>query len=226
MAEWASQFDVGYAARQVTIVAILGLAPAAVWSAFNARRLLTRVVAPGFILTVAWLLFDVIAVSSRVWSRSGVPYVPFKVGPSLFTLQGLVWWLAISLWAPSVAAYYPVRWWRKSRTAPPHSQKAIVAWLVCYMLLAIAWTTLTLGIAEYDHEDTVVADGFTESRWRQLRTGMSRAEVHELLGRPLRGLCQFDTVPECWVSNYSAGHFAAVWFEDDRATRIQRWYSD
>jgi hypothetical protein len=95
-----------------------------------------------------------------------------------------------------------------------------------YILLVTVWATLTLGVAEYDHEDTIVADGFTESRWQELRLGMSRAEAYELLGPPLRNACRFDAIPDCWIANYSAGHFAAVWFDGDRVTRIQRWYSD
>ena len=226
MPQWVSSFDVGYAARQVTIVAILALAPAVLWSALKARRLLAVVVAPSLILTIAWLLFDVLYVSSRVWSGSDLPYIPFRVGPSVFTLRELVWWLAMSLWAPSLAVYLLLRLWTSRRAPKPYSQTAIVVRLLSYMLLAVTWTTLTLMVAEYDHEDTVVAEGFSEIRWQQLQPGMSRAEVQGLLGPPLRGHCQFDQGPECWVSNYSAGHFAGVWFEGDRATRIQRWYSD
>jgi hypothetical protein len=226
MTDWASRFDVGYAARQVTIVTAVALAPAVIWTALNARRLLVLFVAPGFILTVGWLLCDVLETSDRMWSHSALPYVPFKVGPSIFTVRELVWWFAITLWLPSLLGLGVLKRWRTWRAAPPCPNRAIVVRLVTYMVLAAVWTSLTLVVCEYDHEDTVAAGGFSVSKWRQLKSGMSRREVHELLGPPLEGHCQFTTNAECWVSNYSAGHFAAVWFEGDRATRIQRWYSD
>ena len=226
MADWTSNFDVGYATRQVTIVAILALAPAVLWSVLKARRLLAVVVGPALLLTVAWLLFVTLAGSSRVWSNSELPYVPFRVGPSDFSLRELAWWLPMSLWAPSLAWCLLLTGWRRWRAATVYSHGAIVARLAAYILVAVAWTTLTLVITEYDHEDTVVAEGFTPRRWERLKPGMTRTQVHELLGPPLPGHCQFDSIPECWVSNYSAGHFAAVWFDGDRAVRIQRWYSD
>lgn len=223
---WISTFDVGYAARQVAVVAFLALAPAVLWSAWRARRLLVLLVVPSFGLSVAWLLFVTLAASSRVWSFSKVPYVPLRVGPSDFTLRQLAWWLAASVWAPSLAAWLLRWWWRTRQPATQYSYRSKVPGLIAYMVAAILWTTLTMGIAEYDHEDTVVAQGFSLRKWEQLEPGMTRTEIHQLLGPPLQGLCRFGSIPECWVASYSAGHFAAVWFEGDRAVRIQRWYSD
>jgi hypothetical protein len=111
MYDWADKFDVVYAARQVAFVAAMAMAPVVLWSALKARRLSVFVVAPGFIAAAAWLLFQTLSASSRVWSHSTVPYVPFRVGPSSFTLRELAWWFAWSVWLPSLAGYFLVKRW-------------------------------------------------------------------------------------------------------------------
>jgi outer membrane protein assembly factor BamE (lipoprotein component of BamABCDE complex) len=110
---------------------------------------------------------------------------------------------------------------------PPLPHGVVVVALLVYMALAVLVTTSEIALAEYAHEDTIFADGFSLTRWRQLRIGMTKPEIHEIMGSPLPSdVCLFGDAAECWVSNNSAGHFAVVWFAANRATRVYRWYSD
>jgi hypothetical protein len=86
-----------------------------------------------------------------------------------------------------------------------------------------------LGIVLATADDTVWADGYSESRWRDVKVGMKRDEVYALLGLPLevRTKCSafdFDTLRqlpgeavECWSrtpqnSNY---HVRQIIFKGD-----------
>ena len=84
---------------------------------------------------------------------------------------------------------------------------------------------------EFDHEDTVWANGFTLSRWESVTNGMSHADVREILGAPLANPHNtFADTPnetvEWWVRNWSAGYYAVVWFEDGIVKRKNFWYMD
>lgn len=168
-------------------MAILALTPTALWSALRAKRLLILVVAPSMALTVAWLLFVTLAASSSIWSHSEIPYVPLRVGPSDLSLRQLAWWLAMSLWTPSLAAWLLLSGLKGWRAATPNSYRVIVPRLLAYILVAVVWTTATLTIAEYDHEDTVVAEGFSLSRWEQLKPGMTRQKSTSSSGHLCEG---------------------------------------
>ena len=110
------------------------------------------------------------------------------------------------LWAPFVVWWFMGFLWGRRKHLPGPSLHAIAVLLSIYMVLATCTTTFIMFLVEYAHEDTVFADGFSLWKWRQLRSGMTRSEVHALLGEPLRGHCSFAPSAECWVANFSAGH--------------------
>jgi hypothetical protein len=222
-----SGYDLPYAFRQIAAVTILVAAPAGLYTWCRRRRLFYVLIGPMASLSGLWLLFQTLATSASVWRGTQLPYTPFRVGPSYLSLLELGWILPLILWTPFAASWLLGSLWRRRRHIPRISPGAAALALSVYMGLATCATTMIFVGVEYAHEDTVVAPGFSLGKWRRLRIGMTREEVHRLLGEPLRGRgCSFDPTAECWVANFSAGHFAAVWFEGDAVNRIQRWYSD
>lgn len=84
---------------------------------------------------------------------------------------------------------------------------------------------LSLGLAE----DTVYADGYSDSRFKSVRYGMTRGEVHRRLCPPL-GRNVFreegrDIIREWW--SYSPGdtHHRAryIWYRDDKVTKREAY---
>jgi hypothetical protein len=72
---------------------------------------------------------------------------------------------------------------------------------------------------------TVYAVGFDETKFQQLRIGMSQAEVEAAVGQPLDKVPKLDDVPEMWF--YSEGETAVddywrrwVMFENGRVSQI------
>jgi len=219
-------FDVTYAIRQLSIVTVLAMAPAWLFGWLRARRLLLLVIAPATVLADLWFVYQTLATSARIWDHSALPYTPLKVGPSYLSLFELGWVLVLMLWMPFAAFWIGGILWRRWRRVQPTQKRATTLRVCMYLLAATCVTSVVLGVTEYAHEDTVFASGFSLVKWRAVQTGMNRSQVHALLGSPLKGACTFAPSAECWVANFSAGHFAAVWFEDERATRVYRWYSD
>lgn len=219
-------FDVTYAIRQLSIVTGLTMAPVWLFGWLRARRLLLFVIAPATVLADFWFVYQTLATSAGIWNHSAFPYTPLRVGPSYLSLFELGRVLVLMLWVPFAAFWIGGILWRRRRREQPTQNRATTIRVCMYLLAATCVTSVVLGVTAYDHEDTVFASGFSLVKWQAVQTGMSRSEVHALLGNPLEGSCTFAPSAECWVTNFSAGHFAAVWFEDEKATRVYRWYSD
>lgn len=221
---WWTDFDVPYAIRQLMAVTCLAFAPLLLWGAIRSRRILVAGILPIVCATTFWLLFVTLSISARIWSTSHMPHRPLRVGPSSLSLIDFVQTFAWLLWLPSLVGA-AVLYLRRRRGRTALSRRAAFSVIGVYTAVAVLCSTVVLG-AWYSHEDTVYAEGFTLAKWGRLHAGMTRADVHAVLGEPLAGHCRFAPAVECWVANYSAGHFAAVWFESDRVVRVHRWFSD
>jgi hypothetical protein len=218
-----STFDVPYAVRQLTSLTALVMAPAWAFGISQGRRLMLFIVALASVCLDLWLLYGTFAASRRIWEQTAFPYAPFKVGPSYLSLLDLCPVVIVVLWVP-FGLYWIFEFWRHRQHAS--SSARVIRVLCAYIVAATAVTTVIVEVGEYAHEDTVFSDGFSLTKWRKVHDGMTRTEVRAVLGEPLAGHCSFAADAECWVSNFSAGQFAAVWFKNDKAFRIQRWYSD
>jgi hypothetical protein len=220
-----SAFDLAYAARQLAFPVMALVAPALLAGWFLRRRLLLSVVLPVALMAWAGLIVQTWWSISRLWAAFGGPSNSARIGPSYLTLIDAVWLAPVTLWLPFGLSFSI--WWRWSRRKRLVSDRDM-GWFLCsYMVVGTLFLSAILSITEYDHEDTVFASGFRLARWNQMRAGMTRAQIYEALGPPLdHRMCAFAPDAECWVSNNTAGHFAAVWFEQDKARRVRRWYSD
>jgi hypothetical protein len=218
-------FDIPYALRQTAVVAAIVVMPFLVYATLSDRRTRWQV---GVGSVVVWqtLFAIVLWVSSRVWSPGDLPFRPLAVGPSHLSLFDIARVVAVTIWAPA-AILFTVIHWRRRRRLVTH---AAGGWVLLVMVGATCWTGLFIGAAGYAHEDTIYTPGFSLRRWHQVRDGMTRDEVVHLLGQPLpehlQPLFAREAGALCWVRNWSAGHFAAVWFDEGKVARAQLWYSD
>jgi hypothetical protein len=207
--------------------AALVVAPALAVCVRPSRRRLLWVVLPALAAFWVWFAFQTRGTIPSVGElNSSAAFRPARIGPSYLSVLDLAMAVPVVLWVPFVLSYISYRLLRRHRRLPPVPGGVAGVVLLTYMALA-ALMTSEMVLVEYAHEDTVFADGFSLTRWRQVRVGMTKPEVHAVMGSPLPpDICRFGAAAECWVSNNSAGHFAVVWFADHRATRVYRWYSD
>jgi hypothetical protein len=179
------------------------------------------------VVVLVWslLFWTVVLDSSRVWARDAVPIAPLPIGPSYLSLFDIARVVALTAWLPT-GVLLLVWGWRR----PARLRALATPLLIVFMLLTGCWASLCLGLIEYTHEDTVYAPGFSMHAWNQVRLGMPEVDVFRLLGPPLPIELQprfaTDDGAMYWVRNWSAGHSAAVWFERQRVTRVEMWYSD
>ena len=215
-----NRFDIPFLAIQSGFLVALAFVPVFAVAVFSPRRrwALPVVLTCGI---VAWALVFYLTVGEvGRYLQGEAPYRPFRVGPSIFGLWDSFRWFVLVFWIPVLGAYLAVRTlipWRPGR-------RSIVGGL---LLCAIVATTLAWWSSL---EDTFVAPGFSWRSWSTIRQGMTRAEVHSLLGPPLPSGFQpafaRDENAETWASHLSVGYFAVVWFEQDRVKRIRLWYAD
>jgi len=215
-----SRFDIPFLLMQSGLLAALAFLPVFVVAALSPRRrwALPLVLTCGII---GWALVFYLAVGEvGRYLHGEAPYKPFRVGPSVFGLWDSFRWLSLVFWVPLLGAYLALRTlipWRPGRGP------VLGALLFCAVVVTtLAWWSSL--------EDTFVAPGFSWRSWNTVGQGMTRSEVHTLLGPPLpiefQPAFARDQNAECWVSNLSVGYFAAVWFERDSVKRLRLWYSD
>jgi hypothetical protein len=161
-------------------------------------------------LALIWLsaVLFVLAESARVQTTS--------CGPSLYSLVDAMPVIGLLVWLPvggTIGLLYMTR-------------RRVGAWVVGGLLLFAGGTTMLLmDLSGWAHEDTQVSAGFSWREWRRIELGMTRTTVYAMLGPPLDD--SWDTAGgEAWVTNRTAGHFAVVWFTDDRVTRAHMWSGD
>jgi hypothetical protein len=224
-----ARFDIGFMLRQCALIAGLAFIPLVAIAALSRRRrwLLPLSLACG---GAAWIVLF-LTVFQRIDSirRDSLPYQPFRVGPSIFALWDILLLLGFTVWLPTLVIYLLARH-LVGRRRHSFSPVVVVACFLIYSLVGTAWTWFWLRMAEWSHEDTFTAPGFSWAAWKLVRPGMTRTEVEAHLGPPIspefRPAFAQQQGAECWVSNLSAGYFAAVWFESDKVVRKQFWYSD
>jgi hypothetical protein len=159
---------------------------------------------------------------TRPWPA--IPYRPLHIGPSVFALieNGVV--LGVTLWVPAAVVYIGLRYLAENLVVIRLGRSAAIAAFLTYTVVATPWAWLV------SMEDTFAAPGFTRARWSDVEVGMTRTDVEKVLGPPIRDphTLSFarDQGADCWVSNFSAGYFACLWFRSDRVERKHVWYSD
>jgi hypothetical protein len=212
-----SQLDTWYAARQVSILALLAFAPFLCLRFY--RRRLAAIGGAALLGTAVALWAIVLKTSASIWSDSSVPYAPLRVGPSPFAIREMLPVVAVVVWAPAAVAVGLAILLRSSKGRVGLATWLATGWCGLFMCAAVV-------AVEWSHEDTVWARGFSLQRFQAVRAGMSRHEVHALLGPPLQGPALLGPGSEAWVRNWSAGYWAVVAFDGDTVTRAQWWYSD
>lgn len=225
----AVRLDILFLLRQCGIIAGLTFVPLVAIACLSPRRrwlLPLSLVCGG----AAWVvLFAALFSGMNGIARGPLPYQPFRVGPSAFALWDILKLLSLTLWLPTVVVYGLLRYF-VARRHYGIGRSAVVLSFLIYSILGTTWTWLWLRVAEWSHEDTFAAPGFSWAGWTQVREGMSRADVEAQLGQPIpvafKPAFAREQGAECWVTNLSAGYFAAVWFQNDRVSRKQFWYSD
>jgi outer membrane protein assembly factor BamE (lipoprotein component of BamABCDE complex) len=76
--------------------------------------------------------------------------------------------------------------------------------------------------------DTIYSDGYSVRRWRAVKVGMTRAEVHDLLGDPLYSNAA-SSGKEKWSYSKQRGshdnwHMRFVIFKEDRVTQVFTYF--
>jgi len=225
-----SSFDLVFLARQTFLVALISFVPVGLFAGISRRRsLLLFSVAFFFAL---WGIFFVIFLRHNlyIWSNSTVPYAPFRVGPSLYSICEMVPVMALTLWLPAllflglaVFSLWKFSLWK-------HLPLTLFSLILFCGLFGSKWTWDMFRAIEYSHEDTIWSDTFSSRNWKAIQVGMSKDEVMTILGTPLDNPPDWwspeDGQMEWWVRNWSAGYFAVAWFKDNTLQRKNFWYSD
>ncbi len=223
------RFDVPFLFRQCAVIAGLTFVPPFVvaWI-LPRRRFLVPLVLICFAV-VSVLLFYLSYRELDAFHRDPLPYRPFRVGPSWFGVWDIFKALALTLWLPTVALYGLTGWFLARKDRRLYGPPALAAFLA-YAIIGTGCTGFWLTVGEWMHEDTFSSSGFSWVGWERVRVGMSRSEVVAVLGPPLsngfKPAFAQQQGAECWVSNLTAGYFAAVWFHNDTVSDKQFFYSD
>jgi hypothetical protein len=224
MFDHLDRLDIPYLLVQTGLLVGLAFMPLLLIAVVSPRRRWLSPIVLGCAV-VGWVVIfsSVVAEVGRYLPTGELVYRPFRVGPSVFGIRDCIPLFALFLWAPVLTAYGAVRVvarWRTLRVPYALVIAGILSW--CALGAAFAWWCSL--------EDTFSTPGFSWRAWQGVRQGMTREEVHRALGPPLPHILQpsfaREQSAECWVSNLSAGYFAAVWFVNDRAATVRLWYSD
>lgn len=219
------RFDLTFLLRQSVLLTLLVSCPLLVVAGLSRRRrILLPIAVAAAGLQVFVLYFALRHSGTALWLSQPVPYQPFRVGPSDISLGEITPFLGITVWLP-VAVLYGIHVWRPIRIRTG----AAVGWCALYCVLSTVWVSDYLAVTEVGHEDTLVADGFSQRGWSQVMPGMTRAQVVSILGAPLSLAHRPHWVEqnaELWAYNWSAGYFAVAWFDDGRVARTKLGYSD
>lgn len=215
--------DMSYLLVQSAILVGLAFVPLFLISAISPRR---RWLIPLVLVcaVVGWaVVFSSVVAEVGRYLPAEPPYKPFRVGPSAFGVWDGIPRLALTFWGPVLVTYVAIHVVARRRNLKIRSALVIVAIVSSSVLgTALAWWSSL--------EDTFATPAFSWGPWQAIHQGMTREEVHQLLGPPLPDAFQpsfaRDQGAECWVSNLSVGYFAAVWFDGDRVRRTRFWYSD
>lgn len=226
-----TSFDIPCLVRQSVLVALFPSLPLIVFACIGRRRWLWWLCGGASMASILLIFVAFLRCSMRIWHDSSLPYEPFKVGPSMYSILDALPILALTLWVPVILVLGGVLLllhFRRRQTALP---LAMFSLTIFFAPFGTFWTWGMFDAIEFSHEDTVWADGFTMSRWQSVTNGMSRTEVERLLGPPLPNppnsfVDEPGETAEWWVRNWSAGYFGVVWFEDRVAKRKHFWYMD
>ena len=225
-----TRFDIPFVLRQVGILALVVAAPPILFSVLQVRRrLFISAALVGGLAVWALLSWQVVSSSLAIWEGDPVPITPLPIGPSYLSIREFVPVAAV-VWLPW-ALYATVAVLRRRRRLVDDARDGRrVAIMTLYFIYSALWLGFFLFALEYSHEDTMYAEGFTKSRWDSVSKGMTEEQISAILGPPLAASLQpafaIAQGATCWVRNWSAGHFACVWFERQKSVRVYRWYSD
>ncbi len=226
-----TSFDILYLVRQSALVALFPIVPLVVFSFIGRRRWLWGLCGAASVVSLLLIFGMFLHCNVRIWHDSSIPYEPFRVGPSMYSIVDTLPVLALTLWLPAMlilgGAILVLRLRHRQNSLP----LAMLSLIIFFAPLGIFWTWGMFSAIEFSHEDTVWADGFTMSGWRSVTNGMSHADVQMALGPALPNPHNiFSDKPgetaAWWVRNWSAGYFGVVWFQDGVVMKKNFWYMD
>ena len=219
---WLSNWDVSYIVQQTAILSLYPVVPLLLIAAVGRRRNLLAWCGCAYIATFAMALVD-IGSSALGFFGTTPPYAPFRIGPSLHSILDVLYVFIIWLWIPSLTilgGLMTVIKLRRKQTAIPIAMLGITA---CFAVVGPIWTVFLFHTCGYTHEDTVWAEHYSDSRWRQVETGMTRQEVIALMGRPLKAektVGGGETL--MWSDFHHTGYRAKAVFEGGKAVAVDR----
>lgn len=185
MMNWLLNWDISYIVRQTAILSLYPVVPLLLIAAVGRRRCLLAWCGCAYIATFAMVLVVIVSSALGFFGLTP-PYTPFRIGPSLHSILDVLYVFILWLWIPSLTilgVLMIVIKARRKQTAVPIAMLAITA---CFAVVGPIWTVFLFHKCGYTHEDTVWAEGYSESGWRKLQTGMTRQQAITLLGRPLK----------------------------------------
>jgi hypothetical protein len=222
----SSGIDILFLLRQDAAIATLAFLPLFLVGAVSPKRrwLFPVGLSCGFGGWLALVVFSTFTLEKITQSWPTLPYRPLQIGPSGFALFENAIVLALTVWTPAAVAYIGLRYLAENWEAIRLGKGAAITAFLTYTVVATPWAWLL------SWETTFVAPGFTRVGWRQIEVGMTRTAVETTLGPPIRDphapAFARDQSADCWVSNFSEGHFACLWFRADQVERKLIWYSD
>jgi hypothetical protein len=156
----------------------------------------------------------------------------YDLGPSRYSIQEtLLPVLKWTVWLPALLIFCAAVVLKLMHVNVRSLGLAVL--LITSSVVATAWIVFLCYLGEFVREDTIWADGFSRSKWKQIHVGMEKATVYSLVGEPLPVPTQQrdrfrkeGVTPELWATHRIAGYRAPIWFTNDVVMKIEIYFMD
>ena len=210
-----SNWDFLYILRQSALLALYPVVPLLAFAIIGRRRYLWSWCGCAYLGTLVLAMITIFFTSYGLY-ESGLPYAPFRVGPSDHSIVDLFFVFVVTLWIPALAVagiLVVVLKYRKKANAITLAMLMLTAY---FAVVGAVWTVSIFYNSGYLHEDTVWSKDFSFDQWNTIEEGMTRRLVLTRLGQPLPSesvkvsTSQSDIL--LWADCYSAGYRAEIEF--------------
>lgn len=204
-----SDWDILYIVRQAALLSLYPILPLIVFALLGRRRYLWKWCAGSYLGTLIAAV-AAIAVSVSGLYASGLPYTPFRVGPSGHSILEMFYVFLVSLWLPSFAILGLLLLGMKLKRKTASMPLAMLCMTAYFAMAGSIWTVFLFNACGYTNEDTVWAEDFSPRKWKDVKEGMTRREVIAIVGLPISSIHGSELGSEVllWSDFYSTGYRA------------------
>lgn len=217
-----SDLDLLYIVRQSALLSLYPVLPLIVFGLLGRRRSLWKWCVGSYLLTLTGTI-AAITVSASGMYASGLPYTPFRVGPSVHSILDMFTVFLVSLWLPAFAILGLLLFVMKLRKKTVAIPLAMLCMTAYFALVGSIWTVFLFNACGYTNEDTVWAEGFRVGKWKTVKEGMTRREVIAIMGRPLVETKGREPGSEVvlWSDFYTTGYRAKAEFKKGKVISVE-----